>query len=92
MLSEPVRLDILNHLHVATELNVQQIVEATDHSQANVSKHLGLLSREGLVDRRKEGLYVFYSIADPMLTVICRSVCGQLRRRAEEAYRSVDVE
>lgn len=90
ILGEPVRLDILNHLHVESELNVQQIVEATGHSQANVSKHLGLLSREGLVSRRKEGLYVFYRIADPMLTDICRAVCSQLKRRAEVAYRTLE--
>ncbi|MEX0599527.1 MAG: metalloregulator ArsR/SmtB family transcription factor [Rhodothermales bacterium] len=88
MLSEPVRLDILNHLHVEKELNVQQIVETTGHSQANVSKHLGLLSREGLVARRKEGLYVFYRIADPMLADICQAVCSRLKRRAEATYRS----
>ncbi len=91
MLSEPVRLDILDQLHVEGELNVQQIVAATGHSQANVSKHLGLLSREGLARRRKEGLYVFYSIADPMLSEICRAICGQLKRRAEEAYRTVEA-
>lgn len=90
MLGEPVRLDILNHLHVEEELNVQQIVEATGHSQANVSKHLGLLSREGLVARRKEGLYVYYWIADPMLSDICRAVCGQLRRTAEQAHWTVE--
>lgn len=87
MLAEPVRLQILNHLHAEGELNVQQIVEATGQSQANVSKHLGLLSREGLVARRKEGLFVFYRIADPMLSDICSAVCGGLRRKAERAYR-----
>lgn len=79
MLGESARLHILNSLHVAGELNVKQIAEATGQSQANVSKHLGLLSREGLVDRRKEGLFAFYTIADPMLSLICAAVCRQLR-------------
>lgn len=78
MLSEPVRLQILNHLHAYGELHVQQIADATGQSQANVSKHLGLLYRENLVARRKEGLFAYYMIADPMLSDICTAVCENI--------------
>ena len=83
LLGEPVRLQILNLLHAREECHVQGIVEATGQSQANVSKHLRLLLNEGLVARRKEGLYAHYSIADPTLAALCMLVCGQLQREDE---------
>lgn len=88
LLSEPVRLQILNQLHAAGELNVQEIAAATGQSQANVSKHLGMLGRERLVVRRKEGLFAYYRIADPMLSDICSAVCRQLRRPGPPINRS----
>lgn len=82
LLGEPSRLMLLNQLNVHGEMSVQDIVEATGQQQANVSKHLGLMAREGLVKRRKEGLYVYYSIADPTLSALCMLVCGQLKQEA----------
>jgi ArsR family transcriptional regulator len=36
-----------------------------------------------LLTRRKEGLYVYYDIADPTLSAICMLVCGRLREESE---------
>ena len=79
VLSEPVRLQLLNQLHVRGEMNVQQLSDATGQHQANVSKHLQRLAKHNLVHRRKDGLYVFYSIADPILSALCVLVCSQLQ-------------
>lgn len=79
ILSEPVRLELLNQLQTHGEMTVSELVEATGHQQANVSKHLGMMAREGLLSRRKEGLYVFYDISDPTLSALCMLVCGRLR-------------
>lgn len=84
ILSEPVRLELLNQLQLHGEMTVSELVEATDHRQANVSKHLGLMSREGLLDRRKEGLYVYYKISDPTLSALCMLVCGRLREETAQ--------
>ena len=88
LLSEPVRLDLLNQRQVHGEMSVQELVEATGHMQANVSKHLGLMAREGLLARRKEGLNVYYGIADPTLSALCTLVCGQIR---QEAFETQDM-
>ena len=79
LLSETVRLELLNQLHQHGEMTVSELVEATGHRQANVSKHLGMMAREGLLARRKEGLYVHYSINDPTISALCMLVCGRLR-------------
>ena len=82
LLGEPVRLEILNHLTIKGEMNVQELIEATGQQQANVSKHLKIMAKAGLVSRRKEGLYVYYTIADPSISGLCLLVCGQLQNQA----------
>lgn len=84
LLSEPVRLQILNLIHSHGELNVQDLASLTGQSQANVSKHLRLLLNEGMVTRRKEGLYAYYRIDDPSLAGLCLLVCGHIRNRHPE--------
>lgn len=80
LLGEPVRLEILNLLQINDEMNVQDLVERTGQSHANVSKHLRLMASAGFVARRKEGLYAYYRIADPSLSGMCLLVCSQLQR------------
>ena len=79
MLSEPVRLQLLNQLNTHGEMTVQELVDATGQSQANVSKHLGQLARSGCLARRKDGLYVHYRIKDPTISAMCVLVCSQLK-------------
>ncbi|BBM68424.1 ArsR/SmtB family transcription factor [Rhodothermus marinus] len=84
LLGDPVRLEILNLLHVRGEMTVQDLVEATGQSQANVSKHLRLLREAGLVARRQEGPYAYYRINDPMLAALCVLVCSQVPEAAAQ--------
>jgi len=83
LMGEPARLEILNLLQARGESNVQDLVESTGRSQANVSKHLGLMLSEGMVRRRQEGPFAFYSISDPTLAAICMLVCGKLQQEAQ---------
>ena len=80
LLAEPMRLKILHSLWEG-ELTVGEIVSITRSSQANVSKHLGILQLAGLVRRRKEGLNVYYEIADEMVFALCEVVCNSLHDR-----------
>jgi ArsR family transcriptional regulator len=78
ILGDPVRLELLNLLRIHGELSVQSLVDASGQRQANVSKHLGILMREGFVERRKEGVNAYYSLADPSIPGICVLVTNQL--------------
>ena len=80
VLAEPMRLKILHALW-DSELTVGEVIEAVDGLQANVSKHLGVLQQAGLVSRRKDGLRVFYRIADPTVFDLCEVVCESLHDR-----------
>jgi DNA-binding transcriptional ArsR family regulator len=83
-LGEPVRLQILNVLRDG-EMTVSELVEATELGQANVSKHLQLLHGLGFVTRRKEGLFVYYGLADRDVFRLCDIMCGRIE--AESAAR-----
>lgn len=82
LLSEPTRLKIL-HVICQSEHSVSAIVKATGATQTNVSRHLSLMHRAGVVARRKEGNVAFYQIADPELVAICRTVCVQIAGRID---------
>lgn len=77
VLSEPMRLRLL-HALIDGEKSVGILAKAADGTQANVSRHLQTLAEAGLVARRKEGLQVFYSIADPSIFELCELVCGSI--------------
>ena len=77
VLGEPMRLRLL-HALMHGERHVNALADATGGTQANVSRHLQTLADAGLVSRRKEGLQVFYAIADASIFKLCDLVCGSL--------------
>jgi DNA-binding transcriptional ArsR family regulator len=89
VLGEPLRLHLL-HLLKGGERTVSALVEATGASQANVSKHLQILRRAGLVERRKQGLMAYYSVLDPSIFPICDLVCGSLSEQYQEDLAAID--
>jgi len=87
MLGDSTRLAILHALITGVELNVSQIVAATDRNVANVSKHLKQLADGGLLMRRKEGPFVLYCLNDPVVEKICTLVCDSLQREIESQVK-----
>jgi DNA-binding transcriptional ArsR family regulator len=79
VLAEPMRLRLLHALFDG-EKSVNELVALTDGTQANVSRHLQTLTQAHLLARRKEGLQVFYAIADPSIFKLCELVCGSLEK------------
>lgn len=73
LLSDPTRLRILSCL-CNRERAVNEVVEAVGLTQANISRHLNILYRAGVVDRRREGSSVLYRVIDPNFVDICRTV------------------
>ena len=62
--SDPTRLRIL-HLVQDREMCVGDIVAVFRLPQPTVSRHLAYLRRAGLVRSRKDGLWVYYTLAVP---------------------------
>ena len=83
MLSEPTRLRIM-HAICEQEKTVSQIVEELGATQTNISRHLNLMRRNGVLARRKDGNQVYYRAADPAMVEICRSVCNRIAAQLDD--------
>lgn len=74
-LGDRTRLRILNLL-ARGEVCVCYFVEILDAPQPKISRHLAYLRRAGLVEARREGKWMHYSLAAP--TKLVQSVLDQL--------------
>ena len=86
VLAEPMRLRLIQTLFDG-EKNVSALVAATGGTQANVSRHLQTLTQAHILSRRKEGLQVFYAIADPSIYKLCELVCGSLEKQLSQQVK-----
>ena len=73
LLADPTRLRILSCL-CSEELPVNEVVEKIGLTQANISRHLSILFKAGVVQRRRERNMIFYRVIDPNFVDICRTV------------------
>ncbi len=87
-LGEPARLQILNSLR-GGELAVNDLAAETGLGQANVSKHLHILHSLGFIARRKEGLFVFYRLADKRVFRLCDLMCGGIESELRGMERAL---
>lgn len=87
LLSHPVRLSILCNLLHHGELSVGEIVAAESGAagQSQISQFLGKMRSEGLVQSRKEGQMVYYSILSPQAQKLVDSLydiyCGEAQNQ-----------
>jgi DNA-binding transcriptional ArsR family regulator len=89
-LSEPTRLQILNYLREG-ERNVGELAQLCGYTAANVSRHLAMLAKHGLVARESRGTSVYYRIADEKVYALCDLVCGSIARLHEKSARERKV-
>ncbi|HEX2531457.1 MAG TPA: metalloregulator ArsR/SmtB family transcription factor [Burkholderiaceae bacterium] len=85
-LSEPTRLHILSLLQ-SGERNVGELAQLCDYTSANISRHLAILSKHGLVERETRGTSVYYRIADKSVYALCDLVCSSIARQFEQVAR-----
>lgn len=69
-LSHPKRLEILNLLRDG-EKSAGELVSLTDSSKANLSQHLAVLRHRRIVSTRREGVNIFYRMANPKMIKAC---------------------
>lgn len=82
-LAHPIRLAIVQHL-APGEKCVCEIVEHTGTTQSNISKHLGILKKAGIIRDRKEGPSVYYRLVMPCAVSFFRCVQNILERQTSE--------
>ena len=69
--ANPKRLEIIAHLRQG-ERTVGDLAECLAASQSNVSQHLSVMRKNGIVRARRTGSSVFYRIANPKIIKACQ--------------------
>jgi rhodanese-related sulfurtransferase/predicted transcriptional regulator len=87
-LSSPHRLEILELL-AQGERTVESLATELELSIANVSQHLQALKQAALVERRKQGLFVHYRLADPEVFELSKVMRSVAERRLADFDRLV---
>lgn len=83
VLATPMRLRILSAL-CDKEKSVSQLLQEIDTTQPNLSQHLNLLYRAGVLAKRKEGTQVIYRVQSEKAVMLCRTVCTQIAIEMDE--------
>ena len=79
----PIRLAIIDYLK-AGEQCVCDIAEHVSAQRSNVSRHLAVLLGAGIVEHRKDGLKMLYSLKTPCVVNFLECVTNVLRERTRE--------
>lgn len=88
-LGSPHRIEMLDLL-AQGERTVDSLATEIGLSLANTSQHLQALRQAALVDSRKEGLFVYYRLADPGVFELCRATRMVAERRLADLERLVN--
>lgn len=77
VLSAPMRLRIISALCTG-EKNVGELLSAINTTQPNMSQHLNSLYQAGVLDKRRDGVQIFYRIVNTQVVAMCRTLCLQV--------------
>ena len=90
--SDPKRLFIIDALRDG-ERSVGDLARIMEIDQAVVSRHLGILRERGVVNARRDGTSIFYSLSDPKICEACDIVheilLNQVKKNGELAEKLV---
>lgn len=87
-LGHPTRLQIVELLREG-EKCVCEIIPALQMEQSNISRHLAILKKEGILSSRKEGLKRIYWVSDSRVYQLLALSRDMLRQYLKEKSRSV---
>lgn len=80
-LAHPARIRILEALEVAGTLTVGEIQQRVGLEAANASQHLSVMRARGVVEARREGTSVWYSVTDEGVFALLATARGVFERR-----------
>ena len=83
VLATPMRLRVLSAL-CEREKSVNELLLEINTTQPNLSQHLAVLYRTGVLAKRKEGTQVIYRVQSEKAVALCRSVCTQIAIELDE--------
>lgn len=87
-LSSPMRLKII-YLLKNKPLCVCEIIKKIEAEQSNVSQHLAILKNQGILENKKDGLRIIYSIKNKEINNILEIAEKLILRQIEDTKRSL---
>ena len=89
-LANPKRIEIINLLSQG-ERPVADLIKKTGLLKANLSQHLSVMRTKGILKSRKEGLAVYYRIANPKVVKACDLMREVLFEQIKEREQELKV-
>jgi ArsR family transcriptional regulator len=89
-LSSPKRLEIISALKDG-EKTVGELVEILGVPKANVSQHLAVMRLKGILNSRREGVNIYYSITNPKVIDACSLMREVLTEQMHERSKLIDL-
>ena len=87
VLSTPIRLKIISAV-CNGEKNVSELLAGIATTQPNMSQHLNMLYRSGVLTKRREGTQIYYRLQSELVATLCRAVCTQVAIQLESESES----
>ena len=85
-IAHPLRVAVIDYLRNGEEC-VCDIAEHVGSERSNVSRHLSVMVKAGILSCRKEGLKVFYKLHTPCIADFLSCVANILKQQAEDHER-----
>ncbi|MCD4736628.1 MAG: metalloregulator ArsR/SmtB family transcription factor [Bacteroidales bacterium] len=78
-IAHPMRIAIIDLLNERKKLSVTEIYSNLDIEQASASHHLNILKNKGVLNSKREGKKIFYSLRSVTLSEIndCINKCNE---------------
>jgi DNA-binding transcriptional ArsR family regulator len=78
-ISHPLRIAVIDLLANGKKMSVTEIYQSLDIEQATASHHLNILKNKGILDSKREGKKIYYSLRNLTLTDIidCVNKCNE---------------
>ncbi|BCB97327.1 transcriptional regulator [Dissulfurispira thermophila] len=90
ILSSPKRIEIISALKDG-EKTVTELVDILETPKANVSQHLAVMRLKGILKSRRDGVNIYYSIANPKVVQACALMRDVLNELLIERSRMADL-
>jgi DNA-binding transcriptional ArsR family regulator len=88
--AHPLRIAICDFLADGPQC-VCDIAEHVGSERSNISRHLAVMLKAGLLEQHKEGLKVIYKIKTPCLLKFLSCVTGVLKEQVEESKKLAEI-
>ncbi len=89
-LASPKRLEIISVLKEG-EKSVGELVDLLGVPKANVSQHLSVMRHKGILQSRRDGVNIYYSITNPKVVEACTLMREVLTEQLQEKNQLLEM-